>query len=205
MKKQAAIYARVSSERQKDQKTIASQTALLREYAQAHDYVVPEDWVFEDEGYSGSTLARPGLERLRDLAAEGLVETVLVYAPDRLSRNYAYQVLLIEEFGRGGAQTLFLKSAGGASPEERLLVQFQGMIAEYERARDCRTQPARQAPPGQKRLRQRAIRSALRLPLRAQDRDRRGLLRGDRVGSRRGSGGLRALYAPTLEHRRHRP
>jgi site-specific DNA recombinase len=134
MKKQAAIYARVSSERQKDQKTIASQTVLLREYAAAHGYVVPEDWIFEDEGYSGSTLARPGLERLRDLTAEGLIETILVYAPDRLSRNYAYQVLLIEEFGRGGAETVFLKSAGGASPEERLLVQFQGMIAEYERA-----------------------------------------------------------------------
>jgi site-specific DNA recombinase len=134
MKKNAALYARVSSDRQKGQKTIASQTALLREYAQAHEYVVPKDWIFEDEGYSGSTLTRPGLERLRDLAAEGLVETILVYAPDRLSRNYAYQVLLIEEFGRGGAQTLFLKSAGGDSPEERLLVQFQGMIAEYERA-----------------------------------------------------------------------
>src|SRR4051794_24242395 len=134
MKKQAAIYARVSSDRQKEQKTIASQTALLREYAKAQGYVVPKDWIFEDEGYSGAVLARPGLERLRDLVAEGLIETVLVYAPDRLSRNYAYQVLLIEEFGRGGAETVFLKSAGGDSPEERLLVQFQGMIAEYERA-----------------------------------------------------------------------
>ena len=117
MKKQAAIYARVSSERQKDQKTIASQTALLREYAQAHGYVVPKDWLFEDEGYSGSVLARPGLERLRDLAAEGLIETILVYAPDRLSRNYAYQVLLIEEIGRGGAETLFLKSAAAIAPK----------------------------------------------------------------------------------------
>src|SRR5256714_2326807 len=134
MKKQAAIYARVSSDRQKEQKTIASQTALLREYAKAQGYVVPKDWIFEDEGYSGAVLARPGLERLRDLAAERLLETILVYAPDRLSRNYAYQVLLIEEFGRGGAETIFIKSAGGDSPEERLLVQFQGMIAEYERA-----------------------------------------------------------------------
>jgi site-specific DNA recombinase len=134
MKKNAAIYARVSSDRQKAQKTIVSQTALLREYADAHEYVVPKEWIFEDEGYSGGVLARPGLERLRDLVAEGLLETILVYAPDRLSRNYAYQVLLIEEFGRGGAETVFLKSAGGDSPEDRLLVQFQGMIAEYERA-----------------------------------------------------------------------
>ena len=134
MKRNAAIYARVSSDRQREQNTIASQTALLLEYATAHDWVVPQEWIFQDDGYSGSVLARPGLERLRDLVAEGFIETLLVYAPDRLSRKYAYQVLLLEEFSRCGAETVFLKSAGGDSPEERLLVQFQGMIAEYERA-----------------------------------------------------------------------
>ena len=134
MKKNAAIYARVSSDRQKEEKTIASQTTLLQEYARTHEYWVPPEWVFEDEAYSGGTLSRPALERLRDLAASGAVETVLVYAPDRLSRKYAYQVLLLEEFGRFGVQTHFLKGAGGDSPEEQLLVQFQGMIAEYERA-----------------------------------------------------------------------
>jgi site-specific DNA recombinase len=134
MNKNAAIYARVSSDRQKEQNTIASQTALLLEYAESHDYVVPKEWIFEDEGYSGSVLNRPGLERLRDLASEGLLETVLVYGPDRLSRKYAYQVLLLEEFTRRGVETVFLKCAAGDSPEDRLLVQFQGMIAEYERA-----------------------------------------------------------------------
>lgn len=134
MKKNAAIYARVSSDRQREQNTIASQTALLLEYAKTHDCAVPREWIFEDDGYSGSVLARPGLERLRDLVAEGLIETVLVYAPDRLSRKYAYQVLLLEEFSRCGAETIFLQSAGGENPEERLLLQFQGMIAEYERA-----------------------------------------------------------------------
>ena len=134
MKRNAAIYARVSSDRQREQNTIASQTALLLEYATTHDCVVPQDWVFQDDGYSGSVLARPGLEQLRDLVVEGFIETLLVYAPDRLSRKYAYQVLLLEEFSRCGAETVFLKSAGGDNPEERLLVQFQGMIAEYERA-----------------------------------------------------------------------
>jgi len=79
-------------------------------------------------------LTRPALERLRDLAAEGQIETVLIYAPDRLSRKYAYQVLLIEEFARHGVQTLFVKSPTAQTPEEHLLLQFQGMIAEYERA-----------------------------------------------------------------------
>lgn len=132
--KMAAIYARVSSEQQRDEHTIASQTAALIEFAKSHQLEVPKDWVFEDEGYSGATLERPGLERVRDLAAEGQIQAVLAYAPDRLSRKYAYQVLLIEELARHGVETLFVKAPQGANAEDQLLVQFQGMIAEYERA-----------------------------------------------------------------------
>ena len=132
--KMAVIYARVSSQQQREEHTIASQTAALVEFAKSHDLEVPKEWVFEDEGYSGATLERPGLERVRDLAAEGQVQVVLVYAPDRLSRKYAYQILLIEEFARQGVETIFVKAPQGTSPEDQLLVQFQGMIAEYERA-----------------------------------------------------------------------
>lgn len=134
MNQLAAIYARVSSDQQKEEKTIDSQTTALREFAQTHDYVVPEKGIFEDEGYSGATLARPGLERLRDAVSEGQIEAVLVYSPDRLSRRYAYQVLLLEEFSRRGVEVVFLNGNAGRTPEEKLLVQFQGMIAEYERA-----------------------------------------------------------------------
>jgi len=91
----AAIYARVSSEQQREENTVASQTASLVEFARSRDLEVPDAWVFEDEGYSGATLERPGLEKVRDLAAEGQIQAVLVYAPDRLSRKYAYQILLI--------------------------------------------------------------------------------------------------------------
>lgn len=132
--KTAAIYARVSSERQREEHTVDSQIAALTEFATAHGYLVPPTWVFADEGYSGATLVRPGLDRVRDLAAEGQIETLLVYAPDRLSRKYAYQVLLIEELGRSGTAVVFLQSPPATTPEEQLLVQFQGMIAEYERA-----------------------------------------------------------------------
>ena len=79
----AAIYARVSSARQKKDETIGSQTAALREHAATSRLEVPADWVFEDEGHSGATLVRPALERLRDLAAQGCVDVVLVYSPDR--------------------------------------------------------------------------------------------------------------------------
>ena|SRR5271165_2401426 len=134
MNKPAAIYTRVSSDRQKESHTIASQTAALLEHAKSNGYLVPPEWVFQDEGYSGAILARPGLEALRDLAAQGQITTVLIYSPDRLSRKYAYQVLLGEEFSRCGVEIVFLKSPAGSSPEDQLVVQFQGMIAEYERA-----------------------------------------------------------------------
>ena len=132
--KTAAIYARVSSDQQKEEKTIASQTAALVEYARSEGYSVPDEWIFEDAGYSGANLLRPGLERIRDLAAEGQIQAVLALTPDRLSRKYAYQVLLIEEFSRHGVDTVFIKSSHSQTPEDQLLLQFQGMIAEYERA-----------------------------------------------------------------------
>ena len=130
----AAIYARVSSEQQREAHTIVSQTAALIELARTLDVEVPKAWIFEDDGYSGATLERPGLERVRDLAADGQIQAVLVYSPDRLSRKYAYQILLIEELARHGVETRFLNAPQGATAEDQLLVQFQGMIAEYERA-----------------------------------------------------------------------
>src|SRR6266516_283079 len=146
----AAIYARVSSEQQREENTIASETASLIEFAKGHNLEVPEEWVFEDQGYSGATLERPGLERVRDLAAEGQIQVVLAYAPDRLSRKYAYQILLIEEFARQGVDTLFVKAPQSASAEDQLLVQFQGMIAEYERAQIL--ERSRRGPRGAARL-----------------------------------------------------
>jgi site-specific DNA recombinase len=134
MTKSAAIYARVSSDRQKEDHTIASQTAALIQYAETEGFAVPKEWIFQDEGYSGASLVRPGLEAVRDLAAEGHIEAVLIHAPDRLSRKYAYQVLLAEEFSKHGVELRFVKSPSVATPEDQLLVQFQGMIAEYERA-----------------------------------------------------------------------
>ena len=132
--KLAAIYTRVSSDQQKEAQTIESQVSALKEYASQHDYSVPAEWCFRDEGFSGAYLVRPGLERLRDLAAEGQITTILIYSPDRLSRKYAYQVLLMEEFKRRGVEVVFLKSPNATTPEDELLLQFQGMISEYERA-----------------------------------------------------------------------
>ena len=134
MNRLAAIYARVSSDKQRESHTIASQTEAVKEFARANGYQVPEEWVFEDDGYSGANLVRPGLEQVRDLAASGQIQAALVLSPDRLSRKYAYQVLLMEEFSKNGVETVFVRAPQAETPEERLLLQVQGMLAEYERA-----------------------------------------------------------------------
>ena len=130
----AAIYARVSSKRQARDQTIGSQVDALRAHAADSRLEVPQEWVFLDEGHSGATLVRPALEALRDLAAQGCIDVVLCYSPDRLARKVAYQALLIEELARCGTRVEFASGPRGDSPEDQLLVQFQGIFAEYEKA-----------------------------------------------------------------------
>jgi site-specific DNA recombinase len=132
---QTAIYARVSSAQQAEAHTVASQVAALRERVAADDLPLPEALQFIDEGYSGATLVRPALERLRDLAAAGALDRLYVHSPDRLARKYAYQVLLVDEFQHAGVEVIFLNREVGQSPEDDLLLQVQGMMAEYERAK----------------------------------------------------------------------
>jgi site-specific DNA recombinase len=130
-----AIYARVSCEQQVQQQTIASQIAALRERVMTDGLVLDEELVFVDDGYSGSTLMRPSLERLRDMAYAGAFDRLYVHSPDRLARKYAYQVLLLDELKRTGIEMTFLNRSIGETPEEELLLQVQGVIAEYERAK----------------------------------------------------------------------
>ena len=132
---QVALYARVSSEQQHEARTIESQVADLRTRIAATGVILPAELEFVDNGYSGATLIRPALERLRDVAAAGGIDQVYVHCPDRLARNYAHQVLLLEEFMRAGVEVIFLNREVGQTPEDQLLLQVQGMIAEYERAK----------------------------------------------------------------------
>jgi site-specific DNA recombinase len=131
----AAIYARVSTEQQATQQTIVSQVAALRERVAADGLLLDDELVFLDNGCSGGTLIRPALERLRDVAYAGGFNRLYVHSPDRLARKYAHQVVLVEELQRWGIELFFLNRSIGETPEEQLLLQVQGMIAEYERAK----------------------------------------------------------------------
>jgi site-specific DNA recombinase len=131
---QAAIYARVSTDRQAQDQTIDSQLTALRQWATDHGHQLAPEHVFADDGYSGSRLDRPALDRLRDAARDGEVEVVGVYSPDRLARKYAYQVLLLEEFQKAGCEVAFVHRPLTDDPHDQLLLQIQGAVAEYERA-----------------------------------------------------------------------
>jgi site-specific DNA recombinase len=132
---QVALYARVSSEHQAEAKTIESQLAEIRTRIAADGFELTNVLEFVDEGYSGSTLIRPGLERLRDVAAAGGMDRLYVHCPDRFARHYAYQVLLLDELNHQGVEVIFLNRPLGQTPEDQLLLQVQGVIAEYERAK----------------------------------------------------------------------
>jgi site-specific DNA recombinase len=130
-----ALYARVSSVKQAQAGTVLSQIAALEKRIADDGGEIPDDNKFIDNGYSGSTLVRPALERLRDQLAQGDINKLYVHSPDRLSRKYAYQMILLEEFKALGVEVVFLNFEVNDNPESQLLVQMQGMIAEYERAK----------------------------------------------------------------------
>jgi site-specific DNA recombinase len=130
-----AIYARVSGEQQAKDDTIASQLDAVKQRVASDALECEPELCFVDDGYTGDILVRPGLERLRDQAAAGVIDRLYVLDPDRFSRRYAYQVLMFDELTRCGVEVIFLCNPLGHGPEENLLLQVQGMIAEYERAK----------------------------------------------------------------------
>src|SRR5580693_2110068 len=128
-----AVYARVSTTRQAQAQGIEQQLDRLRAVAAERGWTLEEQHVYRDDGYSGASLGRPGLDRLRDHSALAELDLVLVTAPDRLARNYVHQVLLIDELAGHGCQVEFLDRPMSADPHDQLLLQIRGAVAEYER------------------------------------------------------------------------
>jgi len=128
------IYARVSTQRQAQANGLAQQLERLQAHALQQGWSVATEDIFRDDGYSGASLKRPGLERLRDRAAMRQLDCILITAPDRLARNYVHQVLLLEEITATGCQVQFLDRPMSQDPHDQLLLQIRGAVAEYERS-----------------------------------------------------------------------
>ena len=129
----AAIYARVSTDLQEREQTVQSQLEALRTYLKERGYVLIAEYV--DEGYSGATLDRPGLDRLRDALRAEEMDVVVFHSPDRLARKAVYQGLVLEEMEKAGVRAEFLNYPVDDSPESKMLLGMQGLFAEYERAK----------------------------------------------------------------------
>jgi site-specific DNA recombinase len=128
------IYARVSTQRQAQADGLTQQLERLQAHALQQGWDVAAEHIFRDDGYSGASLTRPGLERLRDQVAMRQLDGILITAPDRLARNYVHQVLLLEEITATGCQVQFLDRPMNRDPHDQLLLQIRGAVAEYERS-----------------------------------------------------------------------
>jgi site-specific DNA recombinase len=128
-----AVYVRVSTQRQAQAQTIEQQLERLRVHLHGQGLELTSGDIFRDDGYSGATLNRPGLDRLRDAVRMGEVTQVLVTDPDRLARNYVKLMVLLEELERAGCEVVFLDRPMGRDPQDQLLLQIRGAVAEYER------------------------------------------------------------------------
>ncbi len=128
-----ALYLRVSTPNQRQTQTIEQQLDQLQRHLQGRQWTVAQAHIFRDDGFSGASLNRPGLDRLRDCVRNRELDVVLITAPDRLARNYIHQMVLLEEFERGGCQVEFLERPMSQDPHDQLVLQIRSAVAEYER------------------------------------------------------------------------
>src|SRR5215212_9463438 len=133
MMKKVAVYVRVSSQNQIETQTIEQQLERIQAHFQSNNWPWQEQAIFRDDGFSGTSLKRPGLDRLRDKMALVSFERLVITAPDRLARKYVHQMLLIEEFEKAGCQLEFIERPMSEDPNDQLLLQIRGAVAKYER------------------------------------------------------------------------
>ena len=128
-----ATYARVSTARQEEERTIEVQLGALRDFARERGYTVVKEYI--DDGWSGDILARPSLDQMREDAKKKMWQAVLIYDPDRLARRYSYQELVMDELRDMGLEVMFITVASPKNSEEKILHGVRGLFAEYERAK----------------------------------------------------------------------
>jgi site-specific DNA recombinase len=131
--KRIAVYARVSTSKQEDDGTIETQIQAIEEYAQKNGYLIVERYY--DNGWSGDTLVRPEIDRLRLEIKNANYDAVLSYDRDRIARRYSYQEIVIDEIVEARKQVIFVTSEAPKNQEDKILFGVKGLFAEYERAK----------------------------------------------------------------------
>ena len=126
-----AIYARVSTEEQREGQTIDSQISELERFSREQGWLITG--TYKDNGWSGGVMERPELDRLRDDAQNGIFEAVLINDVDRLARDVSHLGVIKRDLERKGIQVVFRKLPGESSPTYNLMVNILGSFAEFER------------------------------------------------------------------------
>ncbi|UOM36620.1 recombinase family protein [Acuticoccus sp. I52.16.1] len=137
-KRRCAVYTRKSSEEglQQEFNSLHAQREACEAYAASQK---SEGWVllrgqYDDGGFSGGTLERPGLQALIADIEDGLVDVVVVYKIDRLSRSLADFAKLVEVFDRNGVTFVSItQSFNTTTSMGRLTLNILLSFAQFER------------------------------------------------------------------------
>ena len=135
--KRVGLYARVSPGRGEQELTIESQVAAIEAYVAAMGLTVDPEHHYIDNGWRSETLLRPRLEALRDAVALGSLDCVVIYDPDRLSRRFVDEQVVLEEIERKHVEVRFVVGGVARTDEERMSLQMRGVFAEYEHRKIC--------------------------------------------------------------------
>ena len=132
-----AMYGRVSTSLQEDQKTIENQLMAIRDFADQKfgigNYTIVKEYL--DEGWSGDSIKRPSLDQLRIDAGKKMWQVVLMYDPDRLARRYSYQEVVMDELQEKGIQIFFVTVPPIKDENDQMLYEMRGAFARYERTK----------------------------------------------------------------------
>jgi len=104
-----------------------------REYVQDRAYKVVTELAEDDRGASGYEIDLPKLNQVREMAAAGEFDVLVVRELDRLSRNLAKQLIVEEELRRHGVRVEYVLAEYPDTPEGNLQKHVKAVIAEYER------------------------------------------------------------------------
>ena len=127
-KKSVAIYARVSTDKQK----VEMQLAELREYAERAGWKIYREFI--DEGYTGKNTARPAFKEMLDEARRRKFDVLLVWKLDRLSRSLKDLIGTLDELGHLEIDFIsYDNKIDTSSPTGKLVFQVIGAVAEFER------------------------------------------------------------------------
>ncbi len=128
-----AIYGRVSTSNQENEGTIETQLVAVKDFAKKNNYTIVQEYL--DNGWSGDSIVRPALDRLRMDAKKKIWDAILIYDPDRLARRYSYQELVMDELREAGTEVIFVTTAAPKNEEDKILYGVKGLFAQYERAK----------------------------------------------------------------------